>query len=676
MRGDGVRAQTLLALLVLAMSPAPAINGVITLCTGPVMPAAAFAVSRRGGVGGGSGAPTLSGEVDAECGCLLESSCSHGAGGVAAARRLQLLEKAVVHHDRRHEDRAADEMAFIRTMMFPACDPLTAERAAVARSTCVREGGIARRGLSRGRLSARISRSNSTSAIGDYGFRAAGSSLSVIAKRSARSWTPDGTVLRAVRGLRETNDLVLHGSSTAHGTGIGCAQYMSLASRDLTMMNKLVMPRLLSPKQTNAACIRGELVSRLRGLEGRYEMAKSTNSFPLLMLRKDQQDSEPSLADHTSVLPALGTDGDYGNDGGATLGAFHAPKAHIEVLEVPASDSWLEEGNAEDKEMPQLVAALLRRVAEEGDRSTEEDCEVVGTGKDIQRSAFHAQRRPKVSLADYAERMCKYGACSPGCLGLALVYMDRFLKQTEGYRLTGLNVHRLLLSCVLVGTKQWDDTHYNNAFWAKVGGVANAELNSLERHLLAKLDFSLLVDKSQWHAYRRTLVAWDSVLQQGGAHNTSPAAVMARHELAEALQSPYVRHSLIFEWSRAALVNSRLDLEQTLPADSIVDGAQNGVADAAAYSPEGPGSNVLAADESETHEPPSEDIYMAAQRQMYGGRVRTGSVERSARQQLTGGASQQLTGAARVDSMSALASASMPFFQRSYVVPLKRAALA
>ena len=98
--------------------------------------------------------------------------------------------------------------------------------------------------------------------------------------------------------------------------------------------------------------------------------------------------------------------------------------------------------------------------------------------------------------------MCKYGACSPGTLGLSLVYMDRFLRETEGYRVTGLNVHRLLLSCVLVATKQWDDTHYNNAFWAKVGGVANSEINSLERHLLAKLDFSLLVDKGSVAAWR------------------------------------------------------------------------------------------------------------------------------------------------------------------------------
>ena len=58
------------------------------------------------------------------------------------------------------------------------------------------------------------------------------------------------------------------------------------------------------------------------------------------------------------------------------------------------------------------------------------------------------------------------------------------------------------------------------------------------------------------------------------------------------------------------------------------------------YAPEGPGSNVLAAEESDVREPPAEDIYMAAQRQMAGG-MRQGVcmvAERSARQQLTGGA--------------------------------------
>lgn len=604
-----VAARAHLLLLALSLSmPAPSVNVVISIAAGPVLPAP-FAAGRGWGRMCGGGV-SLSGEVDAECGCLLESSCTHGAAGVAAARqRLQLLE-----HERKHEERADDEMAFIRSMMFPGGDPVAAERASVARSTCVREG-LNRRALSRGRLATRMARSNSTGVLGEFGFRTAGSSLSVIAKRSARSWTPDGAATRVVRSMRDVNHLVLHGEK-------GAAAYLPTASGDLTMMNKLVMPRLLSPSGLmGQANIRGELVARLRGLQGRYEVAKSEK--PLLMLRKDQEDSEASsTAAESSVVLAIDRDL---NDGGATLGAFHAPQTTVEVHEVPPSDSWLEEGNIQDKVIPPMVAELLRRVAEEGDRAIEEGCEIVTTGKDGQRSAFHAQRRPKVTLADYAERMCKYGACSPGCLGLSLVYMDRFLRQTDDYRVTGLNVHRLLLSCVLVATKQWDDSHYNNAFWAKVGGVANAELNSLERHLLAKLDFSLLVDKAEWDAYRDALLAWDGLLD---CALDSAGAETARHKLAMSLESPFLRKSRIFEWSRDALLTSSCADMKKPHADAPSVG----------YSPEGPGSNVLAADdEREPLAPASEDIYLAAHRQMSAG-IRAREDEKLARERLTGGA--------------------------------------
>lgn len=598
--------------LALALTlPAPSVN-ISIAAAGPMLPAA-FAAGRGWGRAGLAGV-TLSGEVDAECGCLLESSCTHGAAGVAAARqRLQLLE-----HERKHEERADDEMAFIRSMMFPGGDPVASERASVARSTCVREG-LARRAapLARGRLGTRMARSNSTSVLGEFGFRTAGSSLSVIAKRSARSWTPDGTGTRVVRSMRDVNHLVLHSDK-------GAAAYLHTASGDLTMMNKLVMPRLLSPSGlTGQANMRGELVARLRGLQGRYEVAKSEK--PLLMLRKDHEDSEASSATAESSV-VLAMDRDL-NDGGATLGAFHAPQTTVEVHEVPPSDSWLEEGNTKDKVLPPIVAELLRRVAEEGDRAIEEDCEIVTTGKDGQRSAFHAQRRPKVTLADYAERMCKYGACSPGCLGLSLVYMDRFLRQTDDYRVTGLNVHRLLLSCVLVATKQWDDSHYNNAFWAKVGGVTNAELNSLERHLLAKLDFSLLVDKVEWDAYRFALLAWEGLIDC--AHDCAGAETAARHKLAMSLQSPYLRKSRIFEWSRDALLTSSCADMKKIPAATTNMG----------YSPEGPGSNVLAADDERRQPlgPASEDIFLAAHRQMSAG-IRARKHEPLVGQRLTGGA--------------------------------------
>jgi hypothetical protein len=647
--------------LVLVLSlPAPSLHRAVTLGAGAVLQAPFGAMRVRGHSDTGA-SNSLSGEVDAECGCLLESSCTHGSRGVAAARRLQLLEQSLLH-DRRPDERTADEVAFIRTVLFAGGDQATAERSAVARSTCVREG--LRRGAVRGRPASRVARSNSTSSIGEHGFRTAGSSLAVIAKRTTRSWTPDGMVTRMARSVRASNHV-----------------------GDLTMMNKLVMPRLLSPSADAAdLSIRGELISRLRGLNGRYEVAKSdTKPSPLLMLCKDQDSEACSAAEEPSVQHSLVLDG---ADSGATLGAYHAPQVAREVYEVPASDSWLEEGNADDEGIPQLVAALLRRVAEEGDRSIEEDCEVVATSKDVQqRSAFHAQRRPKVSLADYAERICKYGGCSPGCLGLSLVYMDRFLRQMDNYRLTGLSVHRLLLSCVLVATKQWDDTHYNNAFWAKVGGVSNAELNSLERQLLATLDYSLLVDKAQWDAYRSALKAWGAAATlRADVDVSSLAGTHARFSLDTALSSPHLRHSLIFACARGALASSSCDdldlsalpLKHSSAADTCTKDlasssearrhaasqpSEAAVAAVAAgspvtpeetedgfamkrYSPEGPepGSNtvMLATDESDGCEPASEEIYLAAAAQMYGGMRPKGSVGveggRTARQQLTGGA--------------------------------------
>lgn len=43
--------------------------------------------------------------------------------------------------------------------------------------------------------------------------------------------------------------------------------------------------------------------------------------------------------------------------------------------------------------------------------------------------------------------------------------------------------------------------HYNNAFYARVGGVSNAELNKLELELLFLLDFGVLVSSNVFENY-------------------------------------------------------------------------------------------------------------------------------------------------------------------------------
>ncbi|KAJ6306659.1 hypothetical protein OIU78_021887 [Salix suchowensis] len=101
---------------------------------------------------------------------------------------------------------------------------------------------------------------------------------------------------------------------------------------------------------------------------------------------------------------------------------------------------------------------------------------------------FHGLRPPTVSIRDYVDRIFKYSACSPSCFVVAHIYMDRFLQQTD-IRLTALNVHRLLITSVMIAAKFVDDAFFNNAYYAKVGGVSTEELNRLEMKFLFSIDF-------------------------------------------------------------------------------------------------------------------------------------------------------------------------------------------
>ena len=48
-------------------------------------------------------------------------------------------------------------------------------------------------------------------------------------------------------------------------------------------------------------------------------------------------------------------------------------------------------------------------------------------------------------------------------------------------------------------------SHHSNAFFARVGGVSNAEMNKLELELLGVLDFAVAVDHRTYDRYREHL---------------------------------------------------------------------------------------------------------------------------------------------------------------------------
>ncbi|KAK6918672.1 Cyclin PHO80-like [Dillenia turbinata] len=140
-----------------------------------------------------------------------------------------------------------------------------------------------------------------------------------------------------------------------------------------------------------------------------------------------------------------------------------------------------------------FLSALLQRVAESNDANYRLQTQKI--------SVFHGLTRPTISVQSYLERIFKYASCSPSCFVVAYVYLDRFAQRQPSLPINSFNVHRLLITSVMVAAKFMDDMYYNNAYYAKVGGISTAEMNFLEVDFLFGLGFHLNVTPTTFHTY-------------------------------------------------------------------------------------------------------------------------------------------------------------------------------
>lgn len=104
--------------------------------------------------------------------------------------------------------------------------------------------------------------------------------------------------------------------------------------------------------------------------------------------------------------------------------------------------------------MPNVITAmssLLQRVSEMNDDLSRPLWE-------HQRiSAFSALTKPSISVRSYMERIFKYANCSDSCYIVAYIYLDRFIQKQPFVPIDSFNVHRLIITSVLVSAKFMDD---------------------------------------------------------------------------------------------------------------------------------------------------------------------------------------------------------------------------
>lgn len=159
------------------------------------------------------------------------------------------------------------------------------------------------------------------------------------------------------------------------------------------------------------------------------------------------------------------------------------------------------EQTAEGTAVVRVLATVLERLVK-----TNSSTNSNAPAGDGQVTKFHALKAPGISILQYLERIHKYSSCSTECFILALIYIDRLI-QSNNFLLNELNVHRVVITAVLLAAKFFDDAYYNNAYYAKVGGVLVTEMNGLEVEFLFRINFSLHVTPEIFAKYQAELVS-------------------------------------------------------------------------------------------------------------------------------------------------------------------------
>lgn len=122
-------------------------------------------------------------------------------------------------------------------------------------------------------------------------------------------------------------------------------------------------------------------------------------------------------------------------------------------------------------------------------------------------SAFDSAEVPDITLSTYLRRLYKRFGCSDSVFVCALALLDRLLDGSalpyadQQLRLTECNVHRLLLSCLLLAAKSNEDEVRSNLEYARAGGLSLRELNRLEKRTMQLLNYRLLVNREEYELY-------------------------------------------------------------------------------------------------------------------------------------------------------------------------------
>lgn len=124
---------------------------------------------------------------------------------------------------------------------------------------------------------------------------------------------------------------------------------------------------------------------------------------------------------------------------------------HYDLVQYPPADTI------------RIVTHLLERITKTNDR-----LQLKTSPHTSPYACFYARAIPTIDLQSYLGRILKYCPCSNECFLSVLVYFDRMSRNSSGLRIDSYNIHRLVITGIMVASKFFSDIFYTNARYAKV----------------------------------------------------------------------------------------------------------------------------------------------------------------------------------------------------------------
>ena len=112
---------------------------------------------------------------------------------------------------------------------------------------------------------------------------------------------------------------------------------------------------------------------------------------------------------------------------------------------------------------------------------------------------------PIITMHEYLKELCSHSICSDSCFIIAFIYIDNILKTNPQFKLTLASIHKIVLGAINLASKYYDDEHFGNYVYSKIGNISLSEFNNIEQVLLALMDYEVYIDKKIYFEYYNEL---------------------------------------------------------------------------------------------------------------------------------------------------------------------------